>query len=164
MSTKDVLDALVAGNWTVITSVPDKGLDPLLRALDSDRRFTSVPSTREEEAIGICAGAAFAGRRGVLLTQNSGIGNSVNALLSLIHFYDLPLLLLISQRGGSGERIAAQMPMGRATRPLLEACDIPVIAEPDRTAFIAAIAKPATERLAIVATPEQWIQLLGSEA
>ena len=158
----DALDALAAGGWAVATSVPDKGLDPLLRGLDSDRRFIHVPCTREEEAVGICAGAAFAGRRGVLLTQNSGLGNSINALLSLIRFYNLPLLLLVSQRGGHGEKISAQLPMGRATRPLLEACEVTLLDEPDRRTFLAAIARPSDTRLAVVATPERWMELLSN--
>jgi sulfopyruvate decarboxylase subunit alpha len=161
VATVDALNALASGGWTLAASVPDKGLDPLLRALDSDHRFIHIPCTREEEAVGICAGAAFAGRRGVLLTQNSGLGNSVNALLSLIRFYDLPLLLLVSQRGGPGERISAQVPMGRATRPLLEACEISLLDEPNRKAFLAAVARPNDARLAVVATPERWGELLG---
>lgn len=156
-----LLDALAAGGHTFVTSVPDKGLAPLIAAVDNDRRFAHVPCTREEEAVGLCAGAAFAGRRGVVLLQNSGIGNAVNALTSLMSFYDLPLLLLVSQRGGATERIAAQRPMGRATRPVLEACGVRVVEAADIAELRAVIANAADERIAIVGTPEQWAQLTG---
>jgi sulfopyruvate decarboxylase subunit alpha len=62
---------------TFVTSVPDKGLAAPLAAIDRDPRFLHVPCTREEEAVGLCAGAAFAGRR-VLVMQNSGIGNATH--------------------------------------------------------------------------------------
>ena len=53
--------------------------------------------------------------------QNSGLGNSLNALLSLTRLYGLPLSLIISQREGEGEKVSAQMPMGKATPNLLKA-------------------------------------------
>jgi sulfopyruvate decarboxylase alpha subunit len=56
--------------------------------------------------------------------QNSGLGNSINALLSLTKLYGLPLPLIISQRGGKGEKVLAQMPMGKATPNLLKAARI----------------------------------------
>ena len=49
--------------------------------------------------MGICAGAALAGRRPALFVQSSGIGNMINALLSLTQFYELPLALFVSRRG-----------------------------------------------------------------
>ncbi len=52
--------------------------------------------------------------------QNSGLGNSLNALLSLTNFYELGLFLLIGFRGRkTEEKIAAQIPMGEATGKLL---------------------------------------------
>src|SRR5207245_1684313 len=83
-----ILDTLARAGWTFAASVPDKGLDVLLTALDQDPRFIHVHCTREEEAVGLAAGAFLGGRRGVVLTQNSGLGNSVNALTSLIAFYE----------------------------------------------------------------------------
>ena len=157
----EVLDCLAAGQWTFAASVPDKGLAPLLDALDRDPRFTHVPCTREEEAVGLCAGAAFAGRRGVLLMQNSGLGNAVNALTSLVEFYDLPLLILVAQRGGPGEPIAAQLPMGRATRPIFEACAIRPIDVSDRDELARAIAVAGQARVAAVADPATWARILA---
>jgi sulfopyruvate decarboxylase subunit alpha len=82
---------------------------------------------REEEGVGIAAGAALAGKRPLLLMQNSGLGNSINALMSLTSFYKLPLFILMSHRGGRGEKISAQMPMGYAAPRLLETLGIPYL-------------------------------------
>lgn len=84
-----------------------------------------LPLTREEEGVGICAGAALAGRRPALFVQSSGIGNMINALLSLTAFYELPLALFVSRRGVFQERIAAQLPMGQRLPGLLEGAGIP---------------------------------------
>ncbi len=74
--------------------------------------FFHVPLTREEEGAGICAGAALAGKRPAMFIQNSGVGNMINALLSLTGFYGLPLAVFVSHRGIYKEKIAAQAPMG----------------------------------------------------
>jgi sulfopyruvate decarboxylase len=86
--------------------------------------FFHLPLTREEEGVGICAGAALAGRRPAMFVQSSGIGNMINALLSLTVFYKLPLALFVSQRGIYKEKIAAQYPMGRRLPFILEGAGI----------------------------------------
>jgi sulfopyruvate decarboxylase subunit alpha len=57
--------------------------------------------------------------------QNSGLGNCINALASLDMLYGIPLLMIISHRGGEGEPMVGQVPMGRLTAPLLDAMQIP---------------------------------------
>ncbi|HEU5394592.1 MAG TPA: hypothetical protein VFV36_07280, partial [Candidatus Methylomirabilis sp.] len=65
------------------------------------------------------------GGRAAVLMQTSGLGNTLNALASLAIPYRIPLLMVISLRGEPGEWNAAQVPMGRATRPVLEALGLP---------------------------------------
>jgi sulfopyruvate decarboxylase alpha subunit len=88
-------------------------------------RVLHIPVCREEEGVGIGAGAALAGRKSLLLMQNSGFGNCINALMSLTRLYQLPLFLLMSHRGGPGEKITAQVPMGQAVPAMLHALAIP---------------------------------------
>ena len=106
------------------TSVPCVNLQELLTLVDGDPEFTHLPVTREEEGVGICAGAWLGGQQPALLMQNSGLGNSINALASLDMLYGIPLLMIISHRGGKGEPIIGQVPMGRLTVPLLDAMNI----------------------------------------
>ena len=106
-------------------SVPCRYVSELLAQIAHDPQILHTPVTREEEGIGICAGAHLAGRRPVLVMQNSGLGNCINALCSLTKYYAIPLTLMISHRGQLGERIGAQTPMGLATTRILEALDIP---------------------------------------
>lgn len=107
-------------------SVPCINLKELLCLVSQDPGMIHIPVTREEEGVGICAGAWLAGRRPAILMQNSGLGNSINALASLDLLYRIPLLMIVSQRGSRGETISGQIPMGRLTEPLLNTMDIPV--------------------------------------
>jgi len=88
-------------------------------------QFYHVPLTREEEGVGIAAGAALVGKRPALFIQSSGIGNMLNALLSLTGFYELPLAIFVSQRGIYQEKIAAQFPMGKGLPKILKGAGIP---------------------------------------
>lgn len=90
----------------------------------SDSYFLRLPLTREEEGVGIAAGAVLGGRRPAMIVQSSGVGNMINALLSLTSFYELPLALFVSHRGKYKEGIAAQVPMGSALAGLFDACGI----------------------------------------
>jgi sulfopyruvate decarboxylase subunit alpha len=106
-------------------SVPCVNLQQLLTQVDEDPHIIHLPATREEEGVGLCAGAWMGGRRPALLMQNSGLGNCINALASLDFLYGIPLLMIISHRGCAGEPMVGQMPMGRLTVPLLDAIEIP---------------------------------------
>lgn len=98
--------------------VPCSMLKGILEKINNHISYVSV--TREEEGVGVCAGASLGGSKPVLLMQNSGLGNCINAVLSLVKLYEFPLLLLIAHRGGPEEKISAQIPMGEATPKLLE--------------------------------------------
>ncbi len=96
-----------------------------------------IPVTREEEGLGICAGAFLGGRKPCLIMQNSGLGNCINALASLHQLYNIPVLLIMGHRGGPGEPMVAQIPMGRVTPALLEVLKIPYERVEDRRGLAA---------------------------
>jgi len=105
------------------SSLPCEKIKLLLEMLPES--FFHVPLTREEEGVGISAGAALSGKRPAMFVQSSGIGNMVNALLSLTVFYKLPLSIFISHRGIYKEKIAAQVPMGYRLAKVLRGAGIP---------------------------------------
>ncbi len=123
-STQAIYQGLKRAGINFATSVPCVNLQELLALVRSDPEIIHLPVTREEEGVGICAGAWMGGRRPALLMQNSGLGNCINALASLDMLYGIPLLMIISHRGGVGEPIIGQVPMGRLTVPLLDAMGI----------------------------------------
>lgn len=132
-----ILDAFRAAEVRLIGYVPDTVLVPLIAGAHADEAFTAFAATREEEAVGIVAGAALGGRRGAVLMQSSGFGNSINALASLVVPYQLPLVLVISERGVLGEFNMVQVPIARTLRPVLDALAIPhvTLTRPDELAF-----------------------------
>jgi len=105
-------------------AVPCKLLAELISLLEHDQEITYAPVTREEEGLGILAGAFLAGKRPAIVMQNSGIGNCINAICSLLNYYQIPIVLIVSHRGGEEEKIDAQKPMGEATKPLLASAKI----------------------------------------
>lgn len=121
---KHVADILRRNDVRIFATVPDYIVSHVLDHLGADPQCRVVTVTREEEGVGLLAGAWLAGRRGALLMQNSGLGNSVNALASLCAASQIPIVLVISHRGDLGEFNPAQVPMGQATEPILDALNI----------------------------------------
>lgn len=122
----NVASGLITSGITEVVYVPDNPLSQLVRALGpGGANLRTTIATREEEAIGIAAGLYLGGVRPAVLCQSSGVGNAVNAIASLMVPYRIPALLCVSMRGEEGEWNAAQAPMARAVRPILDALGIP---------------------------------------
>ena len=127
-ASKAVYTAIENSKIDFIVGVPCANLKNVINLIEDGKdsnKITYIPATREEEAIGICAGAHLAGRKTAILMQNSGLGNSINAIGSLCKVYQIPMLIIISHRGELKEQIPAQIPMGRWTKNLLETAEIP---------------------------------------
>jgi sulfopyruvate decarboxylase alpha subunit len=105
----------------LVAYVPDKVFTPLIKNLLADPEFLAFSTAREEEALGIVAGAWMGGRRGAVLMQTSGFGTIPNALASLIVPYQIPAILFVSERGTLGEFNLGQALVCRTMRPVLEA-------------------------------------------
>jgi len=99
----------------------------LYSMLEGDNDIKVVTVTREEEGIGVSAGAYLAGKRPFMLIQSSGLGNSFNAIASLLKTYKIPILILASYRGHYNEKIPAQIPLGKALPGMLDAMEIPFL-------------------------------------
>jgi sulfopyruvate decarboxylase subunit alpha len=114
-----------AGSRDVVY-VPDNPLSHVLRVFEQQFRDVRLYlATREEEAFGIAAGLYLGGRQPTVMLQSSGLGNSLNAITSLLMPYQIPVLMVVSMRGDSGDWNAAQMPMGRAVRGIFESLGVP---------------------------------------
>src|SRR5690349_322248 len=121
-----IYDALKVCDVKIISALPETWLVHLIRMADDDPEVTLVRVAKEEEAIGISAGAHLAGVNSALLMQNHGFLAAINPIVSLAHLYKIPLLMLISYRGHMGEKDPWQTQGGLATEPLLRALNIPI--------------------------------------
>ncbi|MFX0024777.1 MAG: sulfopyruvate decarboxylase subunit alpha [Candidatus Hermodarchaeota archaeon] len=108
----------------LVLSVPCILLKGILELINERKEILHIPVTREEEGVGIAAGAYLGGRHPVILMQNSGLGNSINAIKSLLELYNIPIIFIMSHRGGKGEKVLAQIPMGKITNKLLDVIGI----------------------------------------
>ncbi len=84
----------------------------------------TVPLTREENGVGICAGIYLGGGRPCMVIQSTGLGNMINALLSLNLTYGIPLPIIASWRGVYKESIEAQLMLGKSLPSILKAAGI----------------------------------------
>jgi sulfopyruvate decarboxylase alpha subunit len=116
-----VLQTLKRNEVKLVTYVPDRVLTPLIKAVHADSYFTTFSTTREEEAVGIVTGAWMGGMRGAILMQTSGFATIPNALASLAVPSQIPLILLVSERGTLGEFNIGQTLVCRTMRPVLDA-------------------------------------------
>ena len=114
-----IVEVLKANQVRLVTYIPDNVLSPLIAAVHADPFFTALCPAREEEAVGIVAGGYMAGLRGVTLMQTSGFATLPNALASLIVPYQIPLLMIISERGTLGDHQLGQAIVCRTMRPVL---------------------------------------------
>src|SRR5262249_29698691 len=69
---------------SLVPYVPDRVLTTLIRNLHADPFFTTFPTAREEEAVGIVSGAWMGGMKGAVLMQTSGFATLANVLASLV--------------------------------------------------------------------------------
>jgi sulfopyruvate decarboxylase subunit alpha len=120
-----IYDSLKACDVRLMSALPETWLVHLIRMADEDPEVTLVRLAKEEEGVGISAGAHLAGVKSAMLMQNHGFLASVNGIVSLSHLYRIPLLMLISYRGEFGERDPWQTEGGGATEALLRALRIP---------------------------------------
>ena len=108
-----------------ITALPETWLVYLLQLAEEDPDMRLVEVAKEEEAIGIAAGAHFAGTPHILLMQNHGFLAAINGIVSLAMLYRIPLCMLIAHRGHMGEPYPWHTQGGIVTEPVLRALNIP---------------------------------------
>ena len=109
----------------IVSALPETWLVHLIRMAEEDEQMTLVRLAKEEEGVGISAGAHLAGVKSAMLMQNHGFLASVNGIVSCAQLYRIPLLMLISHRGEFGERDPWQTEGGGVTEHVLDALRIP---------------------------------------
>ena len=116
--------ALKSAGVSLISALPETWLVHLMNMAEDDPDMTLIRLNKEEEGVGISAGAHLAGRKSAMLMQNHGLLTSINGIVSVAQLYRIPLLMLISYRGEMGERDPWQTEGGLVTEPLLQSLGI----------------------------------------
>jgi sulfopyruvate decarboxylase subunit alpha len=122
-----IFEALKANGVRLMSALPETWLVHLIRLADDDPEVTLVRLAKEEEGVGISMGAHLAGVKSAMLMQNHGFLASINGIVSGAQLFRIPLLMLISDRGGFGERDPWQTEGGAVTESVLGALRIPIM-------------------------------------
>src|SRR5947208_12087876 len=124
-NSKVIYDALKKAGIGLVSALPETWLVHLIRMAEDDPKMILVRLAKEEEAVGISAGAHFAGVKSSMLMQNHWLLASINGIVSFAQLYRIPLLMLISHRGSFGERDPWQTQGGSVTEAVLRSLSIP---------------------------------------
>ncbi len=111
---------LINTGFDFFTGVPCSIIGNLIADLTNRLDVTYIPAVREDVAVGIASGAYMAGKIPVVLMQNSGLGQCLNALTSLNLIYKLPCLLIVTWRGCDGKDAPEHIVMGKTCTKLLD--------------------------------------------
>ena len=157
------LEPARARGFDFYTGVPCSFLTPLIDRVIADPALAYVGAASEGEAVAIAAGAWLAGRRTVVMCQNSGLGNAVNPLTSLNHPFRIPTLMIVTWRGGPGLRDEPQHAlMGRVTESLLDLVGVSRAGFPKEARAVPAALAAAERAMATSALPFAFVMEKGS--
>jgi sulfopyruvate decarboxylase subunit alpha len=123
-SSQVIYGALKKAGIGLVSALPETWLVHVIRMAEDDPEMILVRLAKEEEAVGLSAGAHFAGVKSAMLMQNHGFLAAINGIVSFAQLYRIPLLMLITYRGHFGERDPWQTQGGAVTEPLLQALGI----------------------------------------
>lgn len=148
VTTKDFCTLLKKKDFDFFTGVPCSIFKDVINYLLANPNIPYIAATREDEALGVATGAYLAGKKPVVLMQNSGLGSSISALTSLVLLYEIPILLLISWRGYQGKDAPEHIIMGKSTIKLLEDIGVPtqILSKEDAEKIILSAVKIMEEK------------------
>ena len=95
-----IIDGLVAAGVRFVAAVPDiVTSDGLLWPISRDDRLRLVRVSKEDEGVSVCAAMSYNGTRSVLLMQQTGLLDSLNAIRAIGVDYGLPVVMLVGLQG-----------------------------------------------------------------
>jgi phosphonopyruvate decarboxylase len=162
---KNFISACTSRGYTFFSGVPCSFLKPLINYVIQSPDVDYIAATSEGEAVGIAAGAYLAGRKAVVMCQNSGLGNTINPLTSLNFPFRIPMLLIVTLRGEPGLKDEPQHElMGQITGKLLNTLRIPWTFFPNDPEMVETALDQAQSEMAATGLPFALIMKKGSVA
>ena len=159
----DFVQPALERGYSFWAGVPCSFLTPFINYVIGSPDLEYVGAASEGEAIGVAAGAHLAGRKTVVICQNSGLGNAVNPLTSLNYTFRIPTLFITTHRGAPGLHDEPQHElMGRITGDLLTTMQIPWEFFPDDAAAVGPALARADDCMAETGRPYAFIMRKGA--
>jgi phosphonopyruvate decarboxylase len=145
--------------------VPCSYLTPFINYVLQDDSLHYVSAANEGDAVALIAGVALAGKRGITMMQNSGLGNAVSPLTSLTWTFRLPQLLIVTWRGQPGVSDEPQHAlMGPVTPQMLDTMEVPWELFPTEADQIAPALERAIKHMDETGRPYALVMQKGSVA
>ena len=140
-----ILEHLKRAGIDLVASLPDQWIGELVKQCEADPAITHIRLAREDDGVGICAGAWLGGRKAALICQNAGVLLAVNALGGIAYHHQIPFLILAAHRGHFDDGQYYQQYKGRLCEPVLAAMGQPhyVVDGPDELSLIADASREA---------------------
>jgi sulfopyruvate decarboxylase subunit beta len=100
LSGAEIIDSLIAAKVEFVAAVPDITTSAgLLWPLSRRREFRLVRVCKEDEGVSICSALSYCGRRSVLLMQQTGLFDSLNAVRGIAVAYKQPVCMMVGLLG-----------------------------------------------------------------
>jgi sulfopyruvate decarboxylase subunit alpha len=122
---KRIADELASCDVKLVASLPDNWLMGVIRTIACDQRFVHVPVNREESAIGLCSGAYMGAMGSAAIMGASGFMTVIYAITKINYTYEIPLFLLLTLRGATGDHHKHHISNGLYLRPVMDAINLP---------------------------------------
>ncbi len=119
----DIIAAFKAAEVTHIAALPDiVTSEGLLFPLAEDPDLTLIRLCKEDEGVSVCAGLSICERRAVLLMQQTGLMDSLNAVRAIAVQYGQPICMVVGLLGKEPDRLPSDSAsVGvRAIEPILD--------------------------------------------
>lgn len=127
VSGQSIIAAMRSSGLEFVVSLPDiTTSEGLLRPLSQQHDMRHLKVCKEDEGIGICAGLSYCNRRALMLMQNTGLFDSLNAVRALGGEYSLPICMMVGLLSKEPERAPRDSSIYsvRIVEPVLDAMEI----------------------------------------
>lgn len=119
---QELADALVESGYRRAYGVPDSVLGSFVQRAEERLPLEYLP--REDLAVAAAVGSSLGGSPALVFMKNAGLGNSVDALLSLARASTVPISIVMGMSGVGSDRLPHHTVVGERAEALLEATGI----------------------------------------
>jgi len=104
-----IISAIKTAGIKHIVSVPDiVTSDGLLWPIVHDPDLQHIRVCKEDEGVSICVALGYCGKRALLLIQNTGFLDSINAIRAIAVEYENPLCMMVGLQGKEVDLLPTQ--------------------------------------------------------
>lgn len=119
------MEGLKEAGVSVVTALPESLLKSVYQLCDVDNEIRYIPVSNEGEMPGICAGTYLAGKKALMIMENSGIRQACEPIARFAFQNSMPLVVVMSHRGEFGEQNWWGHNHTQTMEPMLDALRMP---------------------------------------